>query len=171
MISRPYPLDERLVCSTLQSRFSSAATFAATPQHIISRLVIPHMLHSIKHIAVGEPLPRQAGKHAISVSLPSWSSHIGFKEDDPTVTDRMQTGYPRFWIHWNIRKVRLLFPMPATTNYINMIFDVAITLFRGKVRSGERESSITTIRDSSKGMPHLPGSAGYIFSYTGLRPP
>ncbi|KAI0700942.1 pyridoxal phosphate-dependent transferase [Cytidiella melzeri] len=61
------------------------------------------------HTALGEPLPPLAGKHAISVSLPTWTSHIGFKEDDPSVTGLMQTGYPRFWIHWNIRKLSRYF--------------------------------------------------------------
>ncbi|KAI0093283.1 pyridoxal phosphate-dependent transferase [Irpex rosettiformis] len=73
------------------------------------------MSSHMEHIAVGEPLPLQAGKHAISVSLPSWFSHIGFKEDDHRITDLMQTGYPRFWIHWNIRKLSRYFEEKYST--------------------------------------------------------
>ncbi|KAH8656556.1 pyridoxal phosphate-dependent transferase [Tricladium varicosporioides] len=37
--------------------------------------------------------------HAISVSLPTWEATIGWVSKDPAVVRRMQTGYPRFFIH------------------------------------------------------------------------
>jgi cystathionine gamma-synthase len=44
-------------------------------------------------------------EHAISVSLPKWVDNVEYEEGAPRVIDAMQTGYPRFFIHLNIRKV------------------------------------------------------------------
>ena len=44
--------------------------------------------------------------HAISVSLPTWRDNVGYEEGDKRVIDRMETGYPRFFIHRSIQKVR-----------------------------------------------------------------
>ena len=44
-------------------------------------------------------------EHAISVSLPKWADNVGYEEGEARVIDAMQTGYPRFFIHLNIRKV------------------------------------------------------------------
>ena len=46
---------------------------------------------------LGKPLP--ASPHANSVCLPTWQDVIGYEEVDPRVIDRLQTGYPRFFIH------------------------------------------------------------------------
>lgn len=43
--------------------------------------------------------------HAISVSLPTWEDNIGYEEGDKRVVDKMETGYPRFFIHRSIKKV------------------------------------------------------------------
>ena len=43
--------------------------------------------------------------HAISVSLPKWEDNVGYEEGDPRVLDKMETGYPRFFIHLSIQKV------------------------------------------------------------------
>lgn len=43
--------------------------------------------------------------HAISVSLPTWEDNVGYEEGDKRVVDRMETGYPRFFIHRSIQKV------------------------------------------------------------------
>ena len=43
--------------------------------------------------------------HAISVSLPTWDDNIGYEEADPRIIDKMETGYPRFFIHRSIQKV------------------------------------------------------------------
>ncbi|KAH6665687.1 PLP-dependent transferase [Halenospora varia] len=47
---------------------------------------------------LGETLPPN-NIHAISVSLPTWEATIGWASRDPAVIGRMQTGYPRFFIH------------------------------------------------------------------------
>ncbi|KAI9508571.1 PLP-dependent transferase [Russula earlei] len=44
-------------------------------------------------------------EHAVSVSLPKWMDNVGYEEGDARVVDVMQTGYPRFFIHLNIRKL------------------------------------------------------------------
>ena len=55
---------------------------------------------------LGNPIPAFT-EHAISVSLPNWVDNVGYEEGDPRVIDTMQTGYPRFFIHLNIRKVSI----------------------------------------------------------------
>jgi cystathionine gamma-synthase len=45
--------------------------------------------------------------HAISVSLPTWQDVIGYEEGEKRVVESMQTGYPRFFVHRSIQKVRL----------------------------------------------------------------
>lgn len=44
--------------------------------------------------------------HAVSVSLPTWRDNVGYEEGDKRVVDAMQTGYPRFFVHRSIQKVR-----------------------------------------------------------------
>jgi cystathionine gamma-synthase len=44
--------------------------------------------------------------HAISVSLPTWKDVVGYEEGDPRVVQAMECGYPRFFIHKSIQKVR-----------------------------------------------------------------
>ena len=46
---------------------------------------------------LGRPLPLD--EHACSVSLPTWSSVVGYEEGMPEVTSRMSCGYPRFVYH------------------------------------------------------------------------
>ncbi|GAB0131869.1 Folylpolyglutamate synthetase [Epichloe bromicola] len=50
--------------------------------------------------ALGESIPDTA--HAVSVSLPTWQSNIGYEEGQKWVVERMTTGYPRFFIHKSI---------------------------------------------------------------------
>ncbi len=56
-------------------------------------------------IALGASVPAFTA-HAISVSLPTWDDVVGYEEGDKRVLDVMVTGYPRFFIHLSIRKVR-----------------------------------------------------------------
>ena len=56
-------------------------------------------------IALGASVPAFT-PHAISVSLPTWEDNVGYEEGDPRVVDAMVSGYPRFFIHLSIRKVR-----------------------------------------------------------------
>ncbi|KAG5927242.1 hypothetical protein E4U42_002417 [Claviceps africana] len=85
--------------------------------------------------ALGESIPDTA--HAVSVSLPTWQSNIGYEEGQRSVVDRLTTGYPRFFIHRSIeafacdivsiqgsaRQKALLFPSRGAANrcvdYVN----------------------------------------------------
>lgn len=44
--------------------------------------------------------------HAISVSLPTWKDNVGYEEGEERVIKAMVNGYPRFFIHLSIQKVR-----------------------------------------------------------------
>ena len=46
---------------------------------------------------LGKPIPDS--RHAVSVCLPTWADNIGYEEADARVIDRMQCGYPRFFLH------------------------------------------------------------------------
>jgi cystathionine gamma-synthase len=46
---------------------------------------------------LGRPIPDSP--HAISVCLPLWEHNVGYEEGDPGVIDRMQAGYPRFFLN------------------------------------------------------------------------
>ena len=46
---------------------------------------------------LGSPLPLD--EHACSVSLPTWSSVVGYEEGNLAVTSQMSCGYPRFVYH------------------------------------------------------------------------
>ncbi|KAJ5885310.1 Cystathionine gamma-synthase [Penicillium taxi] len=43
--------------------------------------------------------------HAVSVSLPTWKSNIGYEEGEAWVVSKMQSGYPRFFVHLGIQKL------------------------------------------------------------------
>ena len=53
---------------------------------------------------LGDTIPAFT-EHAISVSLPTWADNVGYEEGEERVLNAMQTGYPRFFVHLNIRKV------------------------------------------------------------------
>ncbi len=51
---------------------------------------------------LGLPLPDS--EHATSVCLPTWADVIDYERSAPRVLRRLQTGYPRFFVHpWNER--------------------------------------------------------------------
>jgi cystathionine gamma-synthase len=50
---------------------------------------------------LGESIPPDTA-HAVSVSLPTWASNIGYEEGEKWVVNRMTTGYPRFFVHRTI---------------------------------------------------------------------
>ncbi|EON67011.1 hypothetical protein W97_06127 [Coniosporium apollinis CBS 100218] len=52
---------------------------------------------------VGESIPPMTA-HAVSVSLPTWRANVGYEEGQDWVVSRMQTGYPRFFIHKSIAR-------------------------------------------------------------------
>lgn len=66
--------------------------------------VQPITAHTMVSIPLGASVPALT-PHAISVSLPTWQDNVGYEEGDKRVVDRMETGYPRFFIHRSIQKV------------------------------------------------------------------
>lgn len=46
---------------------------------------------------LGAPIP--LNEHAVSVTMPKWSHVVGYEEGDPSVTDKLVLGYPRFVYH------------------------------------------------------------------------
>jgi hypothetical protein len=56
-------------------------------------------------VALGLAVPPFTA-HAISVSLPTWSDNVGYEEGEKRVLEAMVSGYPRFFIHLSIAKVR-----------------------------------------------------------------
>lgn len=74
-----------------------------------------HPLHShplCRAEDLGSPIP--ASPHAVSVCLPEWADVIGYEEKDPRVIEKMRTGYPRFFFHPLIQRVReQLSPKPG----------------------------------------------------------
>lgn len=56
---------------------------------------------------LGLPVPPFT-QHAISVSLPTWRDNVGYEEGEKRIVDSMVTGYPRFFIHLSIQKVRFI---------------------------------------------------------------
>ena len=67
---------------------------------------------------------------AVSVSLPTWKSTVGYEEGEEWVLSKMKTGYPRFFIHLTIQELEqevlsryskdgemtMLFPSHATAS-------------------------------------------------------
>ncbi|KAI9456363.1 PLP-dependent transferase [Lactarius psammicola] len=56
---------------------------------------------------LGNPIPAFT-EHAISVSLPTWADNVGYEKGEARVVDAMQSGYPRFFINLDIRKLSAL---------------------------------------------------------------
>ncbi|KAB8237660.1 PLP-dependent transferase [Aspergillus alliaceus] len=52
-------------------------------------------------IELGDSIPPFT-PHAVSMSLPTWTDNVGYEEGDKRVTDKLSTGYPRFFIHKSI---------------------------------------------------------------------
>ncbi|KAF1810577.1 PLP-dependent transferase [Eremomyces bilateralis CBS 781.70] len=53
-------------------------------------------------IGVGETIPPLTA-HAVSVSLPTWRANVGYEEGQDWVLSKMQSGYPRFFVHKSIQ--------------------------------------------------------------------
>ncbi len=52
---------------------------------------------------LGRPLPDLP--HACTVSLPTWSSVVGYEEGREKILRKLETGYPRFFIHPLVRRL------------------------------------------------------------------
>ena len=63
------------------------------------------------------------------MSLPTWKANVAYEEGEPWVIDKMQCGYPRFFVHpiiqelakevvlrhgWPETEIAMLFPSPKT---------------------------------------------------------
>jgi cystathionine gamma-synthase len=55
-------------------------------------------------IPLGSSVPPMTA-HAVSVSLPTWADNVGYEEGEKRVVEKMETGYPRFFVHRTIQKV------------------------------------------------------------------
>ncbi|KAJ5819679.1 hypothetical protein N7474_005270 [Penicillium riverlandense] len=54
--------------------------------------------------ALGGTVPPNTD-HAVSVSLPTWRSNVGYEEGEDWVMSKMQLGYPRFFVHPTIQRL------------------------------------------------------------------
>lgn len=52
---------------------------------------------------IGMPIPNMP--HAVSVTLPTWEATVGYEEGEDWVVSKMNSGYPRFFIHSSIQKL------------------------------------------------------------------
>lgn len=76
-----------------------------------------------KDYAVGTSIPANMA-HAVSVSLPMWSDNIDYEEG--RLSNSMETGYPRFFIHRSIQRLAsLLCTKFAKPNEACMLFPSA----------------------------------------------
>lgn len=66
--------------------------------------------------------------HAICVSLPTWKDNVGYMEGEERVLDAIASGYPRFTIHFSVKKVRSgsspelrtqFLTIPSSRGYVN----------------------------------------------------
>jgi hypothetical protein len=57
---------------------------------------------------IGRPIPANT-PHAISVTLPTWRDNVDYEEAADRVVSRMKSGYPRFFIHPQIKKVSYIY--------------------------------------------------------------
>ncbi len=52
---------------------------------------------------LGQPIP--ASPHTVSVALPRWQDVVGYEEKKPEVVNALTSGYPRFFIHAQVREL------------------------------------------------------------------
>jgi cystathionine gamma-synthase len=58
-------------------------------------------------VEIGSPIPANTS-HAISVTLPTWRDNVDYEEAAERVVSRMKCGYPRFFIHPQIKQVNYI---------------------------------------------------------------
>lgn len=54
--------------------------------------------------SIGESIPNNT-EHAVSVTLPTWEATVGYEEGEEWVVSKMNSGYPRFFIHSIIQQL------------------------------------------------------------------
>ena len=73
-------------------------------------LLLGHLIAAVmtqrRYNEVGEPIP--TGKHSVSVCLPTWQDTVHYKRGMASTLERMQSGYPRFFMPLIVRKVCML---------------------------------------------------------------
>lgn len=52
---------------------------------------------------LGLPLPDS--EHSISVAMPLWDHVVGYEKEDPQILEKLQCGYPRFFLHPRVREL------------------------------------------------------------------
>ncbi|MFL2483236.1 MAG: PLP-dependent transferase [Verrucomicrobia bacterium] len=79
---------------------------------------------------LGHPLPDS--KYAVSVSLPTWDSVIGYEEGRDSVINKLQTGYPRFFVSPIIKSLEfnVLRDLNLSSDQRCLLFDVENTAVR-----------------------------------------
>lgn len=53
--------------------------------------------------SIGRPVPDSV--HAVAVSLPTWDSVIGYEEGRDRVMKKLESGYPRFFVHPLVKRI------------------------------------------------------------------
>ena len=73
---------------------------------------------------VGHPLPDS--EYAVSVSLPTWDSVIGYEESQDSVLEKLKTGYPRFFLSPIIKSLenRVLSEFNVSEDFGCLIFNL-----------------------------------------------
>lgn len=70
----------------------------------------------------GHPLPNR--DHAVVASMPTWDAYQALRNGDMAVIQKLQTGYPRYFIHASVQKVS---KSNTTVNYAlnvgNLVLD------------------------------------------------
>jgi len=93
----------------------------------------------LQTLDLGVPLP--LGKpHAVSVHLPTMDDVIGYEEQDPTVLNKMQSGYPRFFVNKLVEKLmtsaRNRHSVSESADMLPVMSEKAIELLRQRFGSG-----------------------------------
>jgi cystathionine gamma-synthase len=88
----------RHACLHVRRCFASIPSSLVTDEdHLSDKTTPSSLLLPNCNQPLGEPLP--CDEHACSVSLPTWSSVVGYEEGDASVVGALATGYPRFVYH------------------------------------------------------------------------
>jgi cystathionine gamma-synthase len=88
----------RHICLHVRRCFASIPSSRVTDEdHLLVKAIASSPSLPNCNQPLGEPLP--CDEHACSVSLPTWSSVVGYEEGDTDVVSALATGYPRFVYH------------------------------------------------------------------------
>lgn len=82
---------------------------------------------------------------AVSVSLPSWKSTVGYEEGEDWVLSKMRTGYPRFFTHLIIQELEQeILSRYGENGEMTMLFPSAATASRCQQFLLDKEHSLTS---------------------------